>query len=101
MAQAAARNLEIASPNGEKRPVRILVGAPRRSRHQGWYCPIRMKGIFDGERRFFGADSWQALTFALRFVELELRSEVRRGMRLYHYGEKISVNQLFATDIPK
>jgi hypothetical protein len=81
---------------GEKRksPLHVTVGVPKPD-GEDWYCPMRIKGLDNMERRIFGVDSWQALSLALRLVEAMLQQEVREGGQLFYMGEKTSISKLF------
>ena len=78
-----------------KTPLHVSIGQPRRDT-VNWFCPFRLKGLVNEEKRIFGVDSWQATILALRCVEIILQGEVRKGGQLYYFGEKITVQRLFA-----
>jgi hypothetical protein len=93
-------HLQLLRPGAKRKSLlHVNIGSPQPD-GDSWYCPIRLKGLVDKkEHRIFGVDSWQALTLALRFVEVMLRHEVREGGQLFFLGHKTSVGQLFASRI--
>jgi hypothetical protein len=94
--KAAELRLELRKGDTRRRPLHVIVGVPQRHPKQDWYCPVRLNGLYSGEQRIFGVDSWHALMIALRFVEVTLRIEVRRGAQLFWLGRRVSVGKLFA-----
>ena len=100
MIKAVELNLELVRGRGPLRPFHVIVGAPRRAKVD-WYCPVRFKSQGRKALRVFGVDSWQALILALRFVEINLRHEVRQGGQFFWLGRKVSVSRLFATRLSR
>lgn len=98
MSNAAKLKLQLARGPGRRKPFHVTIGMPRPSKVD-WYCPVRFTGLDHRGLRVFGVDSWQALILALRFVEINLRYEVRQGGQFYYLGRKVSVGSLFATRV--
>src|SRR5437868_1670166 len=96
MGSAAELQLELATADGNRRPLHVIIKVPQPAPKQDWYCSVRLKGLTSGSHRIWGVDSWQALILAVRFVEANLRNLVRRGCSLYWMGHKVSVARIFA-----
>ena len=99
MTYATELHLEFSDEESERRPLHVTIGVPRRLPQRDWYCPVRLKGLDGKKRRIFGVDAWQALILALKYVEINLRHEVRNGLRLYWLGKPVQVGRLFAASV--
>jgi hypothetical protein len=96
MRHAAELRLEFSKAKGRRKPVYITVGIPRRNKACGdWYCSICHEGLDIKDMKIYGVDSWQALTLALRTIEVHLRLRIRKGLQFYWLGRKITVGRLF------
>ena len=65
----AERVLEVA---GTRRRLTVRLGPPRKDRGD-WFCPYQLHGLGQrAVRRAYGADSFQALTLALKGIDADL-----------------------------
>ncbi|HWQ93670.1 MAG TPA: hypothetical protein VN673_18555 [Clostridia bacterium] len=69
-------------PDGERRPIRAEVGAPRYDQRGSWACPVLLTGIDGAIKEIHGEDSMQALCLALGFIHTRLYSLLQQGSRL-------------------
>lgn len=80
---------------GAKRKLPLLVTIWLYQPDDECYCSVRLMGLDDSKgQRILGDDPWQALTRALRFVEVMLGQEVRKGTQLFYLGRKTSVGKV-------
>ena len=88
-------SLQMMRPGAKRKlPVLVTIWVYQQD-DDDWYCSVRLMGLDDRKgQRIFGVDPWQALTRALRFVEVMLRREVRKGNQFFYLGHKTSVGKL-------
>jgi len=73
-------------PSGERRPVRVWVGAPVREPTGEWSCPGGLDGLHDDLEAMRGEDSYQSICLALGLSAALLRDHVAAGGRLEYPG---------------
>ena len=100
----AEKRLRVRYPDGIVVPVCLRVGVPKPTRSDEAGCPVQAEGlrIWEGPKMMFGADTFQALLIAIRFVQKLLAMEVTRGAQLLHADEEtpMTVEELFVLDPP-
>lgn len=69
-------------PDGDARPLRLWVGAPRQEPTGEWSCPAGLDGLHDDLGAMRGEDALQALCLALGLCAALLRDHLDKGGRL-------------------
>ena len=98
----AEKRLSILYPDGTPVPVILRLGVPRAIRPDEAACAVQAEGlrIWQGPKLLYGADTFQALLIAIRFLQKLLALEVERGaiLREPEGTEPLGVPELFVLD---
>jgi hypothetical protein len=71
----AQRALTLTDEDGQDRCVVVLIGQPVQNVSESWTCPFVIEGLGDDNlREIYGADSMQALVFAIMTIATVLES---------------------------
>lgn len=99
----AEKRLRVRYADGAVVPVCLRLGIPKATGTNEAGCPVQAEGlrIWQGPKMMFGADTFQALMIATRFLHKVLAMEISRGAELLHAEDdgELSIEDLFMLDV--
>jgi len=97
----AERDLYCIRPNGERFPIKLLIGRPYKINDVQWGCPVEALGFEKKLKETYGYDSFQALILAFKTLHQVLGYFVEDGGKLLYPDSEteVNLNDLFPAGI--